>query len=445
MTAARYAAGTAAVMVLCAWAPGAPLAAQTSPGSMNIPIQAVSLTPSSATATVGQQRSFRAAAVLSDGSSRILGGGGSPLWQLSFEPQIGVSVCGTGAVSFSSQGWSMDTTGTFRAVWSPTSPNTLTADGAMSLPTSVPGANLSAALACFSGSPTGSLSAFWSGSHYAGTYTFNGSSGDIAVVGLSWTSSNPAVATVDQTGRVTAVAPGDAVITATYGSLCWQMTASASGCFGTSSGSATLRVDPPSSGGGNGPIMTAGPDQTVQCSSYQGGAATLQGAIFFQPDTPITYTWSGAFGTASGVTPTVTLPLGSNVVTFTISNGVRSVSDTATVTVVDTFAPAISAATANPSTLWPVNRQMVPASIAVAAADVCDAQLDCRITAISGDDGMTAADAEITGPLTLALRATRSGRGDGRTYTARVECSDDAGNKASKIVEIVVPHDRRER
>ena len=442
MTAGRFAAGTAALLVWCASAPDVPLNAQTS-SSMNLPIQSVSLTPSSATTTVGQQRSFSATALLANGSSRILGGGGSPLWQVSFEPQISVSVCGTGAVSFSSQVWSIDGSGAFHAVWSPSTPNTLKADGAMSLPTAVSGASLSAALACFSGAPTGSLSAFWTGTHYSGSYTFNGSTGDIAVVGLTWTSSNPAVATVNSSGRVTALAPGDTVITATYGSLCWQMTASASECVGASSGSATLHVDPASGGGNNGPIMTAGRDQTVECSSHEGGTTTLQGAIFFQPDQTITYTWTGPFGSLSGLTPTVTLPLGTHVATLTISNGSRSVSDSANVTVIDTVAPAISSASATPSTLWPANHRMVPASLSVVAADVCDAQLDCRIVSVVGTDGTTAADVDITGPLTLALRATRSGAGSGRTYTATVQCSDASGNKSVKSVDIAVPHDRR--
>lgn len=426
----------------------APLVAQ-GPVPMNAPIESLTVSPSSESMTVGQNRFLNASALLSGGVTRILGGGGgSPLWHLSFEPMIPVSVCGTNAVAFSSQVVQIDGAGAFHAVWSLGSPNTLRADGAMTLPTGTTGATLAADLACVSGAATGALSAAWTGTHYDGAYAFNGSAGAIAVVGLTWTSSNPSVATVDSTGKVTGVAPGDAVITATYGSRCWQMTASATQCFGTSTASSTIRVNPPSTGGGGGggggqPIMTAGPDQTVQCTTHAGGTTTLQGAIFFTPTAPISFTWAGPFGTLSGATPTVTLPTGAHTLTFTISNGTRSISDTALVTVVDTVAPVIQAASATPATIWPANHRMVSASLAVAAADACDPHPACEIVEVSADDGATSADWRIAGPLSLDVRASRSGGGAGRTYSATVRCRDAAGNTSTTDVPISVPHDRR--
>ena len=60
----------------------------------------------------------------------------------------------------------------------------------------------------------------------------------------------------------------------------------------------------------------------------------------------------------------------------------------------------------------------------------------------SKGDGNTAPDWEITGPLTVDLRAERAGGGDGRVYTITVECSDASGNKSWTTVEVKVPHNK---
>jgi hypothetical protein len=60
-------------------------------------------------------------------------------------------------------------------------------------------------------------------------------------------------------------------------------------------------------------------------------------------------------------------------------------------------------------------------------------------------DGDTEPDIEITGPLTVRLRAERAGGGDGRIYTVRVECTDSSGNRTDKTAEVAVAHDQRRR
>ena len=57
-------------------------------------------------------------------------------------------------------------------------------------------------------------------------------------------------------------------------------------------------------------------------------------------------------------------------------------------------------------------------------------------------DGNTSPDWEITGDLTLDLRAERSGQGDGRVYTITIECTDASGNPSAKDVTVIVPHDQ---
>ncbi len=130
----------------------------------------------------------------------------------------------------------------------------------------------------------------------------------------------------------------------------------------------------------------------------------------------------------------------------------QGVTDSATVTVVveDTTPPTIDSLSANPSTLWPPNHKMIPASLAPAVADTCDAAPTCQIIAVSSNEpvdgqgrGDRAPDWEITGDFTLDLRAERSGHGNGRVYMLTVECVDGSGNTSSSSVDITVPHDQR--
>ena len=48
-------------------------------------------------------------------------------------------------------------------------------------------------------------------------------------------------------------------------------------------------------------------------------------------------------------------------------------------------------------------------------------------------------DWQIMGPLTVDLRAERSGTGLGRVYTITVRCTDTNGNLARSAVKVTVP------
>ena len=78
------------------------------------------------------------------------------------------------------------------------------------------------------------------------------------------------------------------------------------------------------------------------------------------------------------------------------------------------------------------------------ASDTCSGNVtgSCRIVGIDGDDGASAADWRITGALSAELRAERSGKGNGRTYTLRLQCTDPSGNSAQQNVTVAVPHDQ---
>ena len=82
----------------------------------------------------------------------------------------------------------------------------------------------------------------------------------------------------------------------------------------------------------------------LECVDLNGETVTLSGAGSSDPGgRPLTYSWTGPFGTASGVTVNVPVPLGTHVITLTVSNGSSSATATVTVTVQDTIAPYVNA------------------------------------------------------------------------------------------------------
>lgn len=88
------------------------------------------------------------------------------------------------------------------------------------------------------------------------------------------------------------------------------------------------------------PVAKAGPDQTVEATSPSGASVPFNGSGSSDPDSnPLTYNWTGPFGTVSGVNPTVTLPLGTHTVTLTVNDGQATATDTVNITVRDTTRP----------------------------------------------------------------------------------------------------------
>lgn len=111
--------------------------------------------------------------------------------------------------------------------------------------------------------------------------------------------------------------------------------------------------------------------------------------------------------------------------------------------------PTIHSASVSRNTLWPANHKMVEVTVTVVAEDDFGGEVDCVIIGVTSNepddgvgDGSTASDWEITGDLTVKLRAERSGQGSGRVYTIQVVCYDDAGNATPLSLEVTVPHDQ---
>lgn len=190
----------------------------------------------------------------------------------------------------------------------------------------------------------------------------------------------------------------------------------------------------------NQPPVAICQDVTVEADENCQGNASIDNGSYDPDGDPITIVQS----------PAGPYNLGSTTVTLTVTD-TCGVSDscTATVTVVDTTPPSIESLAASPSTLWPPNHKMVSVSVDVSAFDNCDLPV-CSITSVNSNepvnglgDGDTEPDWEITGNLTVNLRAERSGTGSGRVYTMNIECTDESGNSSVETVEVTVPHDKK--
>ena len=102
--------------------------------------------------------------------------------------------------------------------------------------------------------------------------------------------------------------------------------------------------------------------------------------------------------------------------------------------------PVVHSVTASPSVLHPPNKKMVPVTIAVNATDD-HAPPVCEIISVTSNEPADG-DWEITGPLSLNLRADRSSQGNGRVYTITIQCEDDGGNVVTEEVTVTVPKGR---
>ena len=193
------------------------------------------------------------------------------------------------------------------------------------------------------------------------------------------------------------------------------------------------------------PIAAAGADQRV---SSNGCAidVVLNGSGSTDPDgDTLQYSWSGVGFSAFGPTTTVSLMPGSYTFTLTVDDGRgETATDSVNVTVIDNVAPVITLARATPSVLGPPNHQMIDVAVTVTLGGTCNESTTCRIVDVASNepsngagDGDTEHDWEVTGPMTVRLRAERGK--EGRIYTITVECMDAAGNRSMKQAFVTVP------
>jgi len=206
------------------------------------------------------------------------------------------------------------------------------------------------------------------------------------------------------------------------------------------------------------PTLICPTSTVVQCSNK---TITLAARVSDLDGDALTVVWTvnGApiqtnqVPAATGTNPLVKVklsaifPLGTNVVDISVSDSAsNTVSCSSALTVIDTLPPVITAASASPSRIWPPNHKMVDVRLNVTAKDQCDAS-SWKVISVSSNepvnglgDGDTGPDWEIVNDHSVRVRAERSGRGNGRVYTIKVQAQDAAGNLGKVCsIHVVVP------
>jgi hypothetical protein len=126
----------------------------------------------------------------------------------------------------------------------------------------------------------------------------------------------------------------------------------------------------------------------------------------------------------------------------------NSASDTSTVTVTDTTAPAVNCAV-QVASLWPPNHKFVNVGFTFQATDICDTQPLSIAIGVTSDEHPSDAqgaggskhcpDAIVGANGTVQLRSERSGGADGRVYRITVTATDSCGNPGVCSADVVVP------
>jgi hypothetical protein len=109
--------------------------------------------------------------------------------------------------------------------------------------------------------------------------------------------------------------------------------------------------------------------------------------------------------------------------------------------------PPLVSCSANPNSLWPPNRKLVPVNTAVTVSDRLSGAAGFTLVSVTSnepDSGLGDIQGYVVGrPSTSGfLRATRLGSGTGRVYTFTYSGNDLAGNSTSCSTSVVVPHDQ---
>ena len=166
----------------------------------------------------------------------------------------------------------------------------------------------------------------------------------------------------------------------------------------------------------------------------------------------VTVTWDVAdaqsqISTTSGCdTTTITADTAATTLTCsaTSDGGTAAVS----VTVKRDATPPTVTCTPTPSTLWPPNGKLVPVTVAVTVADATSGPAGFTLTTETVSSGSAATDIVGfdlgTSDVAGFLRAERSGTESKRPYELTYTAQDVAGNTATCVATVVVPHDQRD-
>jgi len=171
------------------------------------------------------------------------------------------------------------------------------------------------------------------------------------------------------------------------------------------------------------PLAEAGLNQTVEQTSPGGANVTLDGsASSDEYGDPLSYNWTWATGSASGVNPTIMLPPGITNVTLTVDDGVFNATDTVMITIFDTTPPYVDAGP--DMTVEATSPSGAEVTLHGTATDDVDMDLD-----YVWSEGVMVLGNEANLTTTFALG----------THTLTLNATDDSGNTGTDtvIVDIV--------
>lgn len=216
--------------------------------------------------------------------------------------------------------------------------------------------------------------------------------------------------------------------------------------------------------GNQAPVADAGEDRDLECVSATGAEVVLDGTRSSDPDSTAgthddiaRFEWFEGFGEqeqrslGTGEILTTQLSLGEHRITLrVVDNAGAGAIDQVIIRVADTQAPT-GYVTLSPDLLWPPNHALISIQALVEASDICGGvsiALDSIVSDEPDDapgrwDGNTVDDIQGEDPgtpdTTFLLRAERSSRGDGRTYTVTYRIADSSGNATIALSHVVVP------
>ena len=107
---------------------------------------------------------------------------------------------------------------------------------------------------------------------------------------------------------------------------------------------------------------------------------------------------------------------------------------------IDRTSPMLTGLPSQPCTLWPPDRSMVQVA-QVTGTDALSGVAGVQV-AVTADEPTGPDDVRVDGGA-VEVRASRDGRGDGRTYLVSALATDAAGNTALGEAACTVPHDQR--
>ena len=190
------------------------------------------------------------------------------------------------------------------------------------------------------------------------------------------------------------------------------------------------------------PVITPPADITAEATSSSGAVVTFTATATDAVSGLVSVSASSASGS--------TFALGNSTVRLSAADAAGNPATASfNVKVQDTTAPVIASLTPSSATLWSPNHKMIPITVTAVASDSVGIT-SLKISSVTsnepdngGGDGDTAGDIQITGNMTVNLRAERSGNGNGRIYTITVEAKDAAGLTTTKTVTVTVPKSQK--